>query len=100
MSLYGEKLIDIFEALSSSGVVFYYSDDCGNINEITEITEVYHGKIEFLLNDEWKEKTSLMNFKDCHSKENVNLYDWQDIREFDQVLEKICEENTYPHQQV
>ncbi|MEG2935347.1 MAG: hypothetical protein RR844_02515 [Clostridium sp.] len=36
-----------------------------------------------------KKNVSIEDFKTFHSKENINLYDWVEVREFDRLIEGI-----------
>ena len=39
-----------------------------------------------ILNYKDKYKISINKFKNYHSKDNINYYNWQEIREFDALL--------------
>lgn len=88
-----EKIIDIFDILTGSGVRFYYGDDEIELREVLAIDSYEKGYIYFTLEDENKRKVLLDDFRTYHSKENINLYDWEDIRTFDRLLESLSEEN-------
>lgn len=84
-----EKVIDIFEILNSSGVRFYYGDDEVELKEIIAIDNYEEGYIFFTLENNEKMKILVDDFRIYHSKENINLYDWEDIRAFDRLLESL-----------
>jgi len=45
----------------------------------------------FTTDGENEVKVSIEDFRVYHSKENINLYDWVEIREFDRLLEELSE---------
>ncbi len=87
----GDRIIDLYISLTESGVRFYYEDDTNSFSEIKELNSCDEEYIEFTTYEENQVKVSLENFRICHSKENINLYDWVEIREFDRVLEELGE---------
>lgn len=87
-----EEVIDVFEILTSSGVRFYYGDDEIQLREVIALDGYEEEYICFTLEDGEKVKVSLDDFRIYHSKENINLYDWEDIRTFDRLLENLSED--------
>lgn len=84
-----EKLIDLFNRLTASGVIFYYGDDEIEFGEITKIIQCNNEFITIEVDEEITKDITLEDFKTFHSKENINLYDWVEVREFDRVIEGI-----------
>lgn len=84
-----DKLIDLFSRLTGSGVIFYYGDDEVEFGEITSIVHCNEEFITIEIDEEIKRDVELENFKTFHSKENINLYDWVEVREFDRIIEEI-----------
>lgn len=84
-----ENLIDLFNRLTASGVIFYYGDEEIEFGEITEICGCNNEFITIEVDEEMKKNVAIEDFKTFHSKENINLYDWLEVREFDRVIEEI-----------
>lgn len=84
-----ERLIDLFNRLKASGVIFDYGDDEVEFGEITNIVHCDNEYITIEIDEEIKRKIALEDFKAFHSKENINLYDWVEVREFDRVIDEI-----------
>jgi len=84
-----DKIIELYIKLTESGVRFYYSDDTIPFSEITELNRCDSEYIYFTTEEENKVVASIDDFKLCHSKENINLYDWADLREFDRLIEEL-----------
>lgn len=84
-----EKIIDLYESLTDSGVVFYYGDDEIDFGEITSIINCDSEFIDIEIDEKLTKKVSLDDFKIYHFKENINLYDWADVREFDRLIDEI-----------
>lgn len=84
-----ENLIDLFNRLTASGVIFYYGDEEIEFGEITEICDCNNEFITVEVDEEMKKNVSIEDFKTFHSKENINLYDWVEVREFDRLIEGI-----------
>lgn len=84
-----ERLIDLFNRLTDSGVIFYYGDDEIEFGEITNICDCNNEFITVEVEDEIKRDVAIGDFKTFHSKENINLYDWVEVREFDRLIEEI-----------
>ncbi|MEG2288809.1 MAG: hypothetical protein RR891_04700 [Clostridium sp.] len=88
MSNINDKIIEVYTRLTESGVRFYYNDDEVAFGEITELGYLYGENIGFTIEYEAEVKVTVEKFKLYHSKENINLYDWSDIREFDRLLDQ------------
>lgn len=84
-----EKLIDLFNRLTASGVIFYYGDDEVEFGEVTKICDINNEFITIEIEEEIIKDISMENFKVFHSKENINLYDWVEVREFDRLIEEV-----------
>lgn len=84
-----ERLIDLFNRLTDSGVIFYYGDDEIEFGEITNIVECNKEFITVEVEEKIKIDVTLDDFKTFHSKENINLYDWVEVREFDRLIEEV-----------
>lgn len=84
-----EKIIDLFNSLVASGVIFYYGDDEIEFGEITNIHDCSNEFITVEVEEEIMKEVALQDFKTFHSKENINLYDWIEVREFDRLIEDI-----------
>ncbi|MEG1255736.1 hypothetical protein [Clostridium sp.] len=82
-----DKIIELYTRLTESGVRFYYSDDKISFGEVTELNLCDSEYIYITIEYEEKIKVSIEDFKIYHSKENINLYDWSDIREFDRLID-------------
>lgn len=87
----GDRIIDLYISLTESGVRFYYEDDTNPFSEIKELNSCDEEYIEFTTDEENQVKVYLEDFRIYHSKENINLYDWVELREFDRLLEKLGE---------
>lgn len=85
------RIIDIYTSLAESGVRFYYEDDINPFSEIKELISCNEKYLWFTTEGENEVKVSLEDFRVYHSKENINLYDWVEIREFDRLLEELSE---------
>ncbi|MEW8994678.1 hypothetical protein [Clostridium sp.] len=85
------RIIDVYVSLTESGVRFYYEDDINPFSEIKELNSCNEKYLCFTTEEGNKVKVSLEDFRIYHSKENINLYDWVEIREFDRLLEKLNE---------
>ncbi len=83
------RIIDLYIRLTESGVRFYYEDDVNHFSEIKELNSYNDKYIYFTNQEENQVKVSLEDFRIYHSKENINLYDWDEIREFDRFLEEL-----------
>lgn len=88
-----EKLIDLFNRLTASGVIFYYGDEEIEFGEITEICDCNNEFMAIEIEEKIKKTVAIEDFKTFHSKENINLYDWVEVREFDRVIEEIEQYN-------
>lgn len=84
-----ENLIDLFNRLTASGVIFYYGDEEIEFGEITEICDCNNEIITIEVDEEMKKNVAIEDFKTFHSKENINLYDWVEVREFDRLIEEV-----------
>lgn len=84
-----EKIIDLFNRLAASGVIFYYGDDEIEFGEITKICALNNEFITIEIEEEKNKDVSIEDFKVFHSKENINLYDWVEVREFDRLIEEV-----------
>jgi len=89
MEGFSDRIIDLYISLTESGVRFYYEDDTNPFSEIKELNSCDEEYIEFTTYEENQVKVSLEDFRTYHSKENINLYDWVEIREFDSLLEEL-----------
>ena len=87
----GDRIIDLYISLTESGVRFYYEDDTNPFSEIKELNSFDEEYIGFTTDEENKVKVDLEDFRIYHSKENINLYDWVEVREFDRLLEELGE---------
>jgi len=85
----GDRIIDLYISLTESGVRFYYEDDTNPFGEIKELNSCDEEYIEFTTDEENQVKVALEDFRINYSKENINLYDWVEIREFDRILEEL-----------
>lgn len=83
------EIIDLYKRLSASGVIFYYGDDEIEFGEITNIEDCNNESILVEVDEENQKMIALENFKIYHSKENINLYDWVEVREFDRRVDEI-----------
>ena len=84
-----ERIIELFNRLTDSGVVFYYGDEKIEFGEITQIVQCNNEFITIEVGEELAKDVALEEFKTFHSKENINLYDWVEVREFDRLIEEI-----------
>lgn len=84
-----EKIIDLFKRLTASGVIFYYGDEKIDFGEITDIIHCDNEFITVEVEEESQKTVALEDFKVYHSKENINLYDWVEVREFDRLIDEI-----------
>lgn len=84
-----ERIIELFNRLTASGVVFYYGDEEIEFGEITRIVQCNNDFITIEVGEELEKDVALEDFKTFHSKENINLYDWVEVREFDRLIEEI-----------
>lgn len=75
-----------FRDLLANGVKFYYQDPNIDFSEITDIVLLDDEFLKIELNSKDKYKISINKFKNYHSKDNLNYYNWQEIREFDSLL--------------
>lgn len=86
-----ERIIELYISLTESGVRFYYEDDVNSFSEIRELNSCDKEYVDFITEEGNDVKVSLEDFRIYHSKENINLYDWVEIREFDRLLEELEE---------
>lgn len=84
-----KQLIDLFINLTASGVIFFYGDEEIEYGEITDIVSCNNEFITIKIEEEIEKCIKLNEFKNLHSKENINLYDWIEIREFDKLIEEL-----------
>ncbi len=84
-----EKIIDLFKRLTASGVIFYYGDEEIDFGEITDIIDCNNEFITVEVDEEAQKNVALDDFKVYHSKENINLYDWVEVREFDRLIDEM-----------
>ena len=77
---------NIFKNLLASGVKFYYQDPSIEFSEVTNIVLLDDEFLKIELNYKDKYKISINKFKNYYSKDNINYYNWQEIREFDALL--------------
>ncbi len=89
MNELNNRIIDIYTSLDESGVRFYYEDDINPFSEIKGLNSCNEKYLWFTTEGENEVKVSLEDFRVYHSKENINLYDWVEIREFDRLLEEL-----------
>ena len=86
-----KDLIEMYNTLYSSGVHFYYDDEEVQYGEITDISIKGDSKILLKINYEDEYETTLEKFQNYHTKENINYYDWSDVRKFDEILEELVD---------
>lgn len=86
------EIKELFTTLFESGVRFYYGDEDYEPGEITSINDYKDGYLYITLDEERDAQISLEDFRVYHSKENINLYDWVNVREFDRMIENLYEE--------
>lgn len=87
-SLKGEVL-ELFETLIESGIVFYYGNEYIPTGEITKFNILHDNIIEIELDGFEKYEVNIDEFIECHSKEGANYHTWPDIRKFDKKLEEL-----------
>lgn len=84
-----DELLYVFNILTGSGVVFHYSDENIEFKNITDIFEIDDETLLLQLDDEEEYRVELTDFKEYHVKENINLYDRDDVRNFDNILKEL-----------
>lgn len=84
-----DELLYVFNILTGSGVVFHYSDENIEFKNITDIIEIDDETLLLQLDDEEEYRVELSDFKEYHVKENINLYDRDDVRNFDNILKEL-----------
>lgn len=84
-----DELLSVFNILTGSGVVFNYSDKNVEFKNITDIIEIDEESILLQFDDEERYRVELSDFKEYHVKENINLYDRDDVRKFDNILKEL-----------
>ncbi|MPQ45238.1 hypothetical protein [Clostridium tarantellae] len=82
------KIQEIFNNLLESGVVINYGDENITFSMVTYLKEEDENTLIIELDYEEKYLVDKEKFKENHSKENINFYDWQNVRDFDKLLEK------------
>lgn len=75
-----------FKNLLAGGVRFYYQDPSIEFSEVTNIVLLDDEFLKIELNYRDKCKISINKFKNYHSKDNISYYNWQEIRDFDSLL--------------
>lgn len=83
------KIIDLYKRLTASGVIFYYGDEEIEFGEITDIIDCNNEFISVEIEEEIQKDVALEDFKTFHCKENINLYDWVEVREFDRLIDEM-----------
>lgn len=88
-----DELVDLYNALIESEIVFHYGSEIIPYGEITELNISKDGNMDMELNGFEKYKIDYEEFQENHSKEGMNYHTWQQVREFDDKLETLVERN-------
>lgn len=86
---YSERFLDMYTTLSDNGVRFYYSDDDLYLGEVTKLDIRLDNKLEMQIEFNETHIIEIEDFLKNHSKENINYYDWENVRLFDDILKEI-----------
>lgn len=83
------QLVEIFDDLLRSGVRFFYGDMEIEFGEVTEVLKCESSKLNLVLDDERNVTISVYDFRENHTKENVNLYDWEPYRRLEALMDEL-----------
>ncbi|WP_051623423.1 hypothetical protein [Clostridium hydrogeniformans] len=84
-----KQLIEVYNILTSSGVYFYYDSEDIQYGEVTNMYIGENSNMFLQIDFEKEYEITLEDFQIYHSKENINYYDWTDIRKFDEILDEL-----------
>lgn len=82
------KFLDIYTTLIDNGVRFYYSDGDMYLGEVTSLEITDDNKLEMQIEFNEIYIIEIEDFLHNHSKENINYYDWESVRLFDDLLKE------------
>lgn len=89
MSNYSDRFLDMYTTLVDNGVRFYYSDNDLYLGEVTKLDIRLDNKLEMQIEFNETHIVEIEDFLHNHSKENINYYDWENVRIFDDILKEI-----------
>ena len=84
-----EEILELFDTLIESGIVFYYGNEYISTGEITKFDILNDNIIEIELDEFETYEVNIDEFIQYHSKEGVNYHTWPDVRRFDSKLSII-----------
>lgn len=82
------KFLDMYTVLIDNGVRFYYSDDDMYLGEVTSLEITEDNKLEMQIEFNEIYTIEIEDFLHNHTKENINYYDWESVRLFDDLLKE------------
>ena len=80
------KFLDMYSTLTDNGVRFYYSNDDMCLCEVTSLQLTEDNKLEMQIEFNNMHIVEIEEFLNNHTKENINYYDWESVRQFDDLL--------------
>ena len=86
---YKNKFLDVYNELIDNGVRFYYSDGDMYLGEVTSLEITEDNKLEMQIEFNEIYIIEIEDFLYNHSKENINYYDWESVRLFDDLLKEV-----------
>ncbi|MGL5351748.1 MAG: hypothetical protein ACRDA5_00335 [Clostridium sp.] len=80
------NFLSMYTNLTDNGVRFYYSDDDMYLGEVTALQLTEDNKLEMQIEFNEIYIIEIEEFLHNHTKENINYYDWECVRMFDDLL--------------
>lgn len=80
------SFLSMYTSLTDNGVRFYYSDDDMYLGEVTELKLTESNTLEMQIEFNDIHIIEIEDFLHNHTKENINYYDWENVRLFDDLL--------------
>ncbi|MGL5086166.1 MAG: hypothetical protein ACRC68_10715 [Clostridium sp.] len=80
------NFFSVYTSLTDNGVRFYYSDGEMYLGEVTELKLTDDNKLEMQIEFNEIYIIEIEEFLNNHTKENINYYDWESVRLFDDLL--------------
>lgn len=88
INIHNNKFLDMYATLTDNGVRFYYSNDDLYLGEVTKLDLDDNNKLEMQIEFNDTHIIEIEDFLNNHTKENINYYDWEGVRLFDDLLKE------------